>query len=137
VISPKKTNLFLNAAFAQLADTSIIHPVSKNPNERSSTVDPQVLITVGAIAVLLVLMVLPQWQARRRRQKQMAEMGVGSEVMTIGGIIGKITYLDKEENRARIEIAPGVEIQVVLNAVSQPLESPADEMPADETSEEE
>jgi len=100
-------------------------------------VDPQVLITVGAIAVLLVLMVLPQWQARRRRQKQMAEMGVGSEVMTIGGIIGKITYLDKEENRARIEIAPGVEIQVVLNAVSQPLESPADEMPADETSEEE
>jgi preprotein translocase subunit YajC len=97
-------------------------------------VDPQVLITVGAIAVLLVLMVLPQWQARRRRKKQMAEMGVGSEVMTVGGIIGKITYLDKEENRARIEIAPGVEMQVVLNAISQPLEAPADEMSADEMS---
>lgn len=96
--------------------------------------DPQILITVGGIAVLLVLMVLPQWQARRRRQKQMKAMGVGSEVMTVGGIIGKITYLDKDENRARIEIAPGVEIQVVLNAISQPIEPPEAETPEDETS---
>ena len=104
--------------------------------------DPQILITVGGVAVLLVLMVLPQWQARRRRKQQMEAMGVGSEVMTIGGIIGKITYLNKDENRARIEIAPGVEMQVVLNAIGQPIEPPEaetleDEASADETSEEE
>ncbi|MBN1979547.1 MAG: preprotein translocase subunit YajC [Anaerolineae bacterium] len=104
--------------------------------------DPQVLLTIGAVVVLLVLMVLPQWQARRRRKQQMEAMGVGSEVMTIGGIIGKITYMNKDENRARIEIAPGVEMQVVLNAISQPMEpseaeTPIDETPADETSEEE
>jgi preprotein translocase subunit YajC len=124
----------LNAAFAQLADTSIIHTLSQNLNERSPNVDPQILITVGAVVVLLVLMVLPQWQARRRRQKQMAQMGVGSEVMTIGGIIGKVTYLNKEENRARIEIAPGVEIDVVSNAISRPIEPPETEPSADETS---
>ena len=99
--------------------------------------DPQILITIGAVVVLLVLMVLPQWQARRRHQKQMAEMGVGSEIMTIGGIIGKITYMDKDENRARIEIAPGVEMQVMLNAISRPIEPTEAKTPADEMAEEE
>lgn len=96
--------------------------------------DPQVLLTIGAVVVLLVLMVLPQWQSRRRRKQQMEAMGVGSEVMTIGGIIGKITYLNKDENRARIEVAPGVEMQFVLNAIGQPIEQPEAETPADETS---
>jgi preprotein translocase subunit YajC len=64
----------------------------------------------------------------------MEAMGVGSEVMTIGGIIGKITYLNKDENRARIEVAPGVEMQFVLNAIGQPIEQPETETPEDETS---
>jgi len=69
-------------------------------------------------------MFLPQWQARRRRKKQMAELRTGDEVITVGGIIGKLTYLNDEENRARIEIAPGVEMQVVLAAISRTLTSP-------------
>jgi preprotein translocase subunit YajC len=65
----------------------------------------------------------PQWQARRRRQRQMAELRVGDEVMTVGGIIGKLTYFNADENRARIEIAPEVEIRVVVAAISRPLTS--------------
>ena len=66
----------------------------------------QTFIWVVGLVLLSVFMFLPQWQARRRRQKQMAEMRVGDEVMTVGGIIGKLTYFNAEENRARIEIAP-------------------------------
>ncbi|HUV91024.1 MAG TPA: preprotein translocase subunit YajC [Anaerolineae bacterium] len=83
----------------------------------------QVVILAIGLVLLSVLMIWPQWQARRRRQKQMAEMRVGDEVMTVGGIIGKLTYMNAEENRARIEIAPGVEIQVVLAAISRNLSS--------------
>jgi preprotein translocase subunit YajC len=79
----------------------------------------QVVILAIGLALLSALMIWPQWQARRRRQKQMAEMRVGDEVMTVGGIIGKLTYMNAEENRARIEIAPGVEIQLVLPAISR------------------
>jgi preprotein translocase subunit YajC len=68
-------------------------------------------------------MFLPQWQARRRKQKQMANLQVGDEVMTVGGIIGKMTYYNADENRARIEVSPGVEIQVVLAAISRTLTS--------------
>jgi len=82
----------------------------------------QIYILIGLV-VLSVLMFLPQWQARRRRQKQISAMQVGDEVMTVGGIIGKLTYFNIEENRARVEIAPGVEIMLVTAGISRPVES--------------
>jgi preprotein translocase subunit YajC len=81
----------------------------------------QVVVLAIGLVLLSVLMFWPQWQARRRRQKQMSELQVGDEVMTVGGIIGKLTYYNAEGNRARIEIAPGVEIRVVLAAISRKL----------------
>ena len=82
----------------------------------------QIYILIGLV-VLSVFMFLPQWQARRRRQKQMETMQVGDQVMTVGGIIGKLTHLDAEENRARVEIAPGVEITLVIAGISRQIES--------------
>jgi preprotein translocase subunit YajC len=87
-------------------------------------VDNQIVYMVIGIILLGALMIWPQWQARRRRQKQLAELNVGDEILTIGGIIGKLTYIDAEENRAHIEIAPGVEMRVVLSAISRPATSP-------------
>ena len=81
----------------------------------------QIVIFVIGLVLLGAFMFWPQWQARRRRQKQMAALHVGDEIMTIGGIIGKLTYFNAEENRARIEIAPGVEMRVVLTAISRTL----------------
>jgi preprotein translocase subunit YajC len=83
----------------------------------------QVLMLVLGLVLISALMFLPQWQARRRKQKQMANLQVGDEVMTVGGIIGKMTYYNADENRARIEVSPGVEIQVVLAAISRTLTS--------------
>jgi preprotein translocase subunit YajC len=83
----------------------------------------QIVILAIGLVLIGVLMFWPQWQARRRRQKQMAELRVGDEVMTVGGIIGKLTYFNADENRARIEIAPEVEIRVVVTAISRTLTS--------------
>ena len=83
----------------------------------------QVLMLVLGLVLISALMFLPQWQAKRRKQKQMANLQVGDEVMTIGGIIGKMTYFNADEKRARIEVSPGVEIQVVPGAISRTLTS--------------
>jgi preprotein translocase YajC subunit len=83
----------------------------------------QIVILAMGLVLIGVLMFWPQWQARRRRQRQMAELRVGDEVMTVGGIIGKLTYFNADEDRAHIEIAPEVEIQVVLAAISRTLTS--------------
>ncbi len=84
----------------------------------------QTYILIGLV-VLSVFMFLPQWQARRRRQKQVQALQVGDQVMTVSGIIGKLTHYDAEENRARVEIAPGVEITMVTAGVSRPAEEPS------------
>lgn len=79
----------------------------------------QLVVLIVAFVLLGALTIWPQIQARRRRQKQMAEISVGDEVLTIGGIMGKLTYLNAEENRASIEIAPGVEMQILPAAISR------------------
>ncbi len=81
----------------------------------------QIVILAVGLVLLSVFMFLPQWQARRRRQKQMSQLQVGEKVMTIGGIIGTLTYFDADEERARIEVAPEVEIEIVSSAISRTL----------------
>jgi len=83
----------------------------------------QVVILAVGLVLLSVLMFWPQWQARRRHRKQLAELRVGDEVITVGGIVGKLTYFSTEENRARIEITPGVEMQILSAAISRTLTS--------------
>ncbi|MCP4543939.1 MAG: preprotein translocase subunit YajC [Chloroflexi bacterium] len=86
----------------------------------------QTYILIGLV-VLSALMFLPQWQARRRRQKQVSALQVGDRIMTVSGVLGKLTYYDAEENRARVEIAPGIEITMVTNGVSRPMPDPVEQ----------
>jgi len=77
----------------------------------------QIVTLIIGVVLLGVLMFLPRWQAQRRRQQQIGALEVGNRVLTVGGIIGKLTYLNAEEDRARLEIAPAVEIEVLLGAI--------------------
>ena len=86
----------------------------------------QPLILAVGLVFLLAITVWPQWRARRRREKQRSELRVGDEVMTVGGIVGRIAQLDSEQDRASIEIAPGVEMTISLAAISRTL-APAED----------
>jgi preprotein translocase subunit YajC len=83
----------------------------------------QVIVLVGGLALILVMTVLPQWRARRRKEREKAGLALGSEVMTVGGIFGRVTQLDAGDGRMRVEIAPGVEITLVAGAISRTVES--------------
>jgi preprotein translocase subunit YajC len=86
----------------------------------------QLLILGVGLVFLLAITVWPQWRARRQREKQRSELRVGDEVMTVGGIVGRIAQLDTEQDRASIEIAPGVEMTIALAAISRTL-APAED----------
>jgi len=58
-----------------------------------------------------------QWRSRRRYQQKIERLQVGDQVVTIGGIHGKLTDIDREADRAHLEVAPGVQIQISLGAV--------------------
>jgi preprotein translocase subunit YajC len=87
----------------------------------------QIVILIGGFVALLALMIWPQWRSRRERQKRMAEMKPGIDIVTVGGIVGRLTYFDMDANRARLEIAPGVEITILPAAVNRALSPAGDE----------
>ncbi|MEI6415814.1 MAG: preprotein translocase subunit YajC [Pseudomonadota bacterium] len=73
------------------------------------------LFPIVLVAVLYFVMIRPQVK-RQKEHKQMVEaMGKGDEVVTIGGMAGRITELG--ENFAKLEVAPGVEVKIRRQAV--------------------
>ncbi len=72
------------------------------------------LITFGLMWVLLIL---PQQRRMRQHQEVIASLEVGDEVVTAGGVYGTITSVD--EDTLAVEVAPGVVLRVLRNAVSQ------------------
>ena len=74
------------------------------------------------LALIWVVVALPQQRSRQRQQQVVSELKVGEEIVTVGGVIGRLTYLNEEEDVARIEIASGVEIRIIPASISHPLD---------------
>lgn len=70
------------------------------------------------IAAMFLFMYIPRWMARRQRKQQEAALAVGDQVLTIGGLIGTLTSIDSEKNIARLRVAEGVEIEILIGAIS-------------------
>ena len=79
------------------------------------------------LAVLLLLglggywaMVLfPRQRDFQKRQQMARTLSAGDEVITYGGIIGKVQRIDGDMGIAHVEIADGVIVQVVNAAIMQ------------------
>ena len=46
-------------------------------------------------------------------------VAAGDQVVTSGGLIGKVTRVDDQKNEIEVEIAPNVRVRVVRSTVSQ------------------
>ncbi|MDR1852461.1 MAG: preprotein translocase subunit YajC [Propionibacteriaceae bacterium] len=74
-------------------------------------------LLVVAAAALYFLMIRPQKKRQEEQKKAMDALGPGDRVMTIGGILATVVQVG--EKQMVIEIAPGVEITVLKQAISQ------------------
>ncbi|WP_423445583.1 preprotein translocase subunit YajC [Kocuria sp. KSNUG] len=88
------------------------------------------------LPVMLLAMVLLLWLPMRRQKKAQAEMktkqasmGPGTQVMTSFGLFGTLQEMDRENNKAVLEIAPGqlvtVHSQTVTTVVDETPEADA------------
>jgi preprotein translocase subunit YajC len=102
------TNIFLQSLAAAGA----------SPNSATGillSLAPWLLIFV----IFYVLMIRPQQQRVKQHQAAIAAIKKGDEVITGGGIRGKVTKVTDDE--AEIEIAQGVKVRVVKGTLSQVL----------------
>lgn len=70
---------------------------------------------LGVFALMYFLMIRPQQQKMKQIKQMQDSLQKGDEVVTTGGIIGRVSKID--ENYVALEIAPGVESLVQRHAV--------------------
>ncbi|MFZ5916833.1 MAG: preprotein translocase subunit YajC [Chloroflexota bacterium] len=86
--------------------------------------------TLILVALLLVVfwfvLLRPQQRARREQQRTVQDLQIGDEVITVGGLVGRVTRLPDNDGWIGFELAPGVETKLLTVAVSHRI--PADEV---------
>ena len=87
------------------------------------------IIFIGAMLVLMwALLIQPQ---RRRQQKQarlLSELAAGDEVVTLGGLFGRVQSVD--EDAVMLEIAPRISVRVAKSAVAARAATEAENAPS-------
>ncbi|MBD9372164.1 preprotein translocase subunit YajC [Rhizobium sp. ARZ01] len=101
--------MFITEAFAQTAPAA-----APGSTDLLMSVLPFLLIFV----VMYFLIIRPQRAAAKRRDELLKNIRRGDQVVTGGGIVGKVTKVidDKE---LEVEIAEGIKIRVVRGGISE------------------
>ena len=74
------------------------------------------LFPLGILLFFYLLFLRPQSKRAKEQKEMLAALNKGAEVVTNGGILGKVADLD--ENFVRIEVADGIFIQVQRHAIA-------------------
>ena len=77
------------------------------------TMLPLVLIFV----VFYFLLIRPQSKRQKQHREMVQNLGTGDEVVTAGGVLGKVTGV--KEQFLTIEVANGVELKIQRNTISR------------------
>ncbi|KHL26782.1 preprotein translocase subunit YajC [Croceibacterium mercuriale] len=71
----------------------------------------QFLPIIGMVAIFWFLIIRPQMKRQKDHQTKIASVKRGDQIVTAGGIIGKVIRV--EDDAAEVEIAQGVRVRVV------------------------
>lgn len=77
------------------------------------------LFPIALIAIFYFLLIRPQQKRAKEHKKLVENLGRGEEVVTTGGLAGRIT--DVGDAFATLEIADGIEVRLQKAAVAQVL----------------
>jgi preprotein translocase subunit YajC len=104
--------VFISSAFAQTA------PAAAAGGDMQSTL-MSMLPLVLMFVVLYFVMIRPQMKKQKEAKAMIDALAKGDEVVTVGGMLGKITKIN--DNSLGLEVASGVEVQIQRGAVVQVL----------------
>ena len=83
------------------------------------------ILVLGALLIgtfYLSFVSFPQRRALRKQQLYVETLHIGDQVITFGGIVGEIVRLDMDEGVVHLEIADGVVVRVLSQALVQTAE---------------
>ena len=69
-------------------------------------------------AIMYFLLIRPQQKKVKEHQAMVAALRRGDEIITAGGLIGKITKV-KDDTEVEVELSQGVKVRVLRPTISQ------------------
>ena len=103
------------AAPKAFADT-VADPASSPLGANSQVMSFLPLLLI--FAIFYFLLIRPQQKRVKEHQLLVSTLKKGDEVVTAGGIVGKITKAAEGSDRVSVEIAKGVEVEVLRSTIS-------------------
>jgi preprotein translocase subunit YajC len=70
---------------------------------------------IGMVLIFWLLIIRPQMQRQKQHQAKIAAVKKGDQVVTAGGLLGKVVKVD--DQYAEIEIAQGVRVKAVKSTI--------------------
>ena len=104
--------MFISSAFAQTA------PAAAAGGDMTSSL-MSMLPLVLMFVVLYFIMIRPQMKKQKEHRAMIDALAKGDEVVTAGGLLGRVTSLS--EGNVGLQIANGVEVQLQRSAIVQVL----------------
>ena len=74
--------------------------------------DPTLLFLIGFMVLIWFLMIRPENKRRKSHQERLSSLEIGDEVVTAGGILGKITKIGDQFLEVTLNDSMKVKIQV-------------------------
>lgn len=106
--------LGISDAYAEAATTATTTTTAAQPPH--ANVWQMLLLPILLILVFYFLLIRPQSKRAKQQREMLDRVAVGDEVMTAGGIVGRVMRL--RDNYLVIKIAKEVEITVQKNSVA-------------------
>ena len=69
-------------------------------------------------AIMYFLLIRPQQKKLKDHQAMVSALRRGDQIVTAGGLIGKVTKVKEGENEVEVEIATGVLVRVVRSTIT-------------------
>ena len=77
------------------------------------------ILPLGMLLILWFLIIRPQMRQQKAHREKVEGLKKGDEVVTAGGIVGKITKV--EDHFVHIEVAKGMTVKAVRNTIGEVL----------------
>ena len=89
------------------------------PATSSSSGSAFIWLMLLAVGALWLIVIRPQRRKQKLQQSVQSDLAAGDEVLTAGGVYGKVTRIGDDD--VHVEIAPNVEIRVARRAIAAQL----------------
>ncbi|MFP4546721.1 MAG: preprotein translocase subunit YajC [Fidelibacterota bacterium] len=101
---------------------NILYASASQPGAEAGNPIMSLLPFLVIILIMYFLMIRPQAKKQKAKQKMLENLKAGDEILTIGGIYGRIEGINDKDNKLIVSIAKDTKVNLSRSAVADKVE---------------